>query len=178
MANAKNNYIVSLPDITAALKTALEALTIDGSTCFERVEPFRSTDLEDALRKLITNNNRTALIVYTGDDHESTVEARTITTKIKNKFEIVFSDRRIANPNAATEYIEVLKDLLISTLTGTLIPANDDHFDIYSVTTGAERLLITADDAAKFPGRSAMNLSLEIRGSWIQSAIAYSPTNG
>jgi hypothetical protein len=167
-------------DILAALVDRLRNVTLsadEDAVAFERVEIFDLADWEDALRRLASNQQRTAIVIWAGEDWEHNRETVTLSSRRSQSFELMLSERRLDAPVAAltgddrSPGVVGLKDRVVAAFTGVLLPGDDEVETIYTTVQNVQRGVLSADDKKKDPGRQVLILSLQAEGEWIQTLV-------
>lgn len=185
--SVETNKLRSTREILDAIVAALTALNLEqGQPAFDRVEHFDLTDYEDAMRRLAMNQERTALVIWTGDEFENVRQTVMLTTRRITSIDVFVSERNLVKPVAALtgdpeNYLPGvlgLRDLVIPALTGAILESNADNGNelIYLLPTGVERGIISADDKKKFPARQILILSFQAVGEWLQVGVESNPT--
>lgn len=180
--SAETNKLRSTKEILDAIVTALRALNLEqGQPAFDRVEIFDLPDYLNAMQRLALNQERTALVIWTGDEFETNRETIVLTTRRISNFDIFVSERNLANPVAATtgdpeKYLPGvmgLRDLVIPALTGQILASDAEAGKelIYLAPAGVERAILSSEDKQKFPARQILILNFTAAGEWLQVGV-------
>lgn len=180
--SVETNKLRSTREIVEAVKTALEALeTAAGQRAFDRVEIFDLSDYEDALRRLALNQERAALVVWTGDEFDNDRQSIVLTTRRTALLDVFIADRRLDAPVKALvgdaennlPGVLGLRDLVIPALTGQVLASDAETGAelIYLVPQSTERVIVNADDKRKFPGRQVLIINFQAVGEWLQVGV-------
>jgi len=178
--NDSSNNLRGATEILNAIVEKLEALTLKpgNGAAFARVEIFDLADWKAAVRRLVLNNNRAALVIYAGDDFKHVRENSVLTVDRTTRIDVLLTDRllgdtvRALTGDGSRPGTLGLLDALLPALTGTILDADEDQEDsVYLVPTGVERIFVTDEEKANWPGRSALLLSLEASAPWLQTAV-------
>lgn len=171
--------------IIDALQERLRTITLsDGETApaFEKVEVFDLADWQDALRRLAINQQRSAIVIWSGEDWEHSRETAVLTSKRSQQFEIMISERRLDKPVAAltgddrSPGVVGLKDKVVKALTGVLLEGDGDTTEtIYTTVQNVQRGLLSMEDKNKEPGRQVLILSTQAQGEWLQTVVDSNP---
>jgi phage gp37-like protein len=172
-------------DIIDALVQRLQDLTLsdeETAPAFEKVEVFDLADWEDALRRLALNQQRSAIVIWAGEDWEHNRETVVLTSKRSQSFEIMISERRLDKPVAAltgddrSPGVVGLKDRVVKKLTGVLLAGDGTSSEtIYTTVQNVQRGVLSMEDKKKEPGRQLLILSTQAQGEWLQTAVDANP---
>lgn len=182
--SVETNRLRSTREILEAIKTALATLNLEqGQAAFDRVEIFDLSDYLDAMTRLAMNQERTALVIWTGDEFETNRETVMLTVRRSCAIDIFITERRLdapvkaltGDPETYQPGVLGLRDLVLPALTGQIL-ASDAEADppaelIYLVPQSIERGIINAEDKKKFPGRQVLILNLLAVGEWLQVGV-------
>jgi hypothetical protein len=153
----------------------------EGTPAFEKVEVFDLADWEDALRRLALNQQRSAVVIWAGEDWEHNREITVVTSKRSQQFELMISERRLDAPVAAltgddrSPGVVGLKDLVVKALTGVLLTGDANNETVYLTVTNVQRGVLSVDDKKKEPGRQVLILSCQAEGEWLQTIVNSNP---
>ena len=175
-----------LRDTKAILDAIVERLRAvklsdaEDAVAFERVELFDLADWEDALRRLAANQQRSAIVIWAGEDWEHERELTVLTSRRSQSFEVMISERRLDNPVSAltgddrSPGVVGLKDQVAKALTGILLDdtAKGESDAVYLTVQTIQRGVLSTDDKKKDPGRQVLILSVQSAGEWLQTAVS------
>lgn len=183
--NANTNRLRATKDIIDALQERLRDVTLgapENLPAFEKVELFDLADWEDALRRLALNQQRSAVVIWAGEDWEHQREMVTLTSRRTQSFEVMVSERRLDSHQAAltgddrSPGVVGLKDRVVAALTGVLLAGDDEQETVYLTITSVQRGVLSVEDKKKEPGRQVLVLSVQAEGEWLQTAVGANET--
>jgi len=171
------NALQSTAAILRSLAAKCAAVQWQGQPAFDRVEIFDVVDLRQMIARLALNQPRFCALIYAGDDF--TAERRGLQLQVRSRHEVacLIGDRVIGDPVEAymgsdtTPGAYELARLVAGAVTGEVLPHPDG---CYCVPLRAEALVIEAE-GAKLPGRSVMELDLEITGGELHASVGAGP---
>lgn len=167
-------------DILAALLDRLREITLsefEDAPAFEKVDLFDLADWEDALRRLAMNQQRSAVLIWAGEDWQHNRETTVLSSKRTQDFELLISERRLDAPVAALTGDDLspgvvgLKDLVVAALLGVLLEAEAELEGVYITVQNVQRAVLSVDDKKKDAGRQVLILSLQAEGDWFTTAV-------
>ena len=93
--DSSSNNLRGAREILEAIVAKLKALELDGGPAgekaFARVEIFDLVDWKAAVRRLVFNDNRAALVVYDGDSFEQQREMTVLTIDRKTRVDVMIT---------------------------------------------------------------------------------------
>lgn len=171
------NALPSTAAILRSLAGKCAAVQWNGMFAFERVEVFDVVDLKQLIGRLVLNQARFCVLVYAGQDF--TTERRGLQLHLRGKHEVacLIGDRVIGDPvaaylgNESTPGAYELARLVAGAVTGETLPHPGG---CYCTPLRCEALAIETEGARQ-PGRSVVELDLEITGGEIQAPVGGGP---
>lgn len=177
-----SNGLPSLPAILKSLVDRIRAIqwtNPSGTTepAFERVEVGDVTDLKEVMGRLIINQSRICVLIYSGDDFSADRRGTDLHVTARHTVVCLIADRVLGDRveaymgNGSTPGAFELQRLVVGAVTGNLlenpkgaycVPLQGNPIGIQSATEG-------------LPGRAAIELDLEITGGEIRSSIGRTP---
>jgi hypothetical protein len=172
-------------DVIDALKTKLEALTwtpvtppaAPAQALFSRVEFFDAEDLLEALRTLVANADRVALVIFAGERWEEPSEGAMVVDRRTQQFVILLSDRVLGNRQnamlgtATHPGTLAIKDLVYGAVCGVLL-ANPNGVLVRPVAGDST---LVKDVKTQLPGRSAYSVTIDCVGGYIATDVSPGP---
>lgn len=185
--DAATNHLRDTKTILDAILERLREVTLsdeEDALAFERVELFDLADWEDALRRLAANQQRSAIVIWAGEDWEHQRETTALTSNRTQSFELMISERRLDAPVAAltgddrSPGVVGLKDRVTAAITGILLEESEEGAQdaVYLTVQTIQRGVLSTDDKKKDPGRQVLILSVQSAGEWLQTAVGDNPT--
>lgn len=178
--SVETNNLRSTKAILDAVVAALQGLklAVNGQNAFARVDIFDLTDWAAAVRRLVFNDNRAALVIYGGDNFERTMGTSILTVDRTTRLDVLLTDRVLGDDVKAMTGDGVrpgtfgLLDQVLPALTGQILEAEEGmENSVYLVPTGVERVFVTDDDKKDWPGRSVLLVSFEASAPWLQVGV-------
>lgn len=177
-----DNALPHLSELLRALEARCQGvLWKNGSgqlePAFERVEIGDVVDLKDIMGRLVINQSRFCVLVYSGA--EFTTERRGTDLHVTQRHSVVclLGDRVLGNRveaylgTSSTPGAYELQRLVAAAVTGNLI---ENPKGAYCMPTQSFPIVIQ-NGADSMPGRAAIELDLEIAGGEIRSSIGRTP---
>lgn len=180
--SVETNKLRSTREILDAVIVKLDGLKLQqGQPAFDRVEMFDLSDYLDAMQRLAMNQERTALVLWTGDDFESNRGTIILKVRRTSNIEVFITERNLAAPVKALtgdpeNYLPGvlgLRDLVLPALTGELLPSKAETGAelIYLVPESVARGIISAEDKAKFPARQIIIINWQALGEFMMVGV-------
>lgn len=172
-----DNHLLPMPAFLRELQTRIAELKWQTQQAFERVEIFGLVDLEAATKKLVLNQSRFCVLVYAGDEFSTEQRGQDLHVRSTHSVVCLITDQFIPDAteaqmgNATTPGVHELQRLVLGAVTGNLLPNPRGAFCRPIRSTP----LVLALDGSSMPGRSALELDLEIVGGEIKSRTGIGP---
>lgn len=164
--------------LLAAIKSALEALTLEGSTTrlFELVEYYDSQRLGEALEKLIIVKQRVCFVVPSSDAYENVISGRIAVSTRTTEIDLLIADRDWLSGQEAVfggtstdkPGILAMKDIVVSALAGQPLALEG----VSMLPIGGSPITLREQEAKDTPGRECWVQTFETRAGSTRVAIA------
>jgi hypothetical protein len=177
--SVETSKLRSTKAILDAVIAVLSAVQLaDATPAFERVESFDLTDWQHALGKLALNQQRAAVVIWSGEDYEVNREVSVLTVRRTQTIDVILTDRRLDKPVSALTGDEAspgvvgLKDLVLPNLIGVLLDSDEDGNEaVYLTPASIERGMLSVEDKEASPGRQVLIINLQAVGEWLQVGV-------
>lgn len=163
-------------DRVVTLLSALKYTPLGGSeeNLFEAVEKFDITTADKAFGRVLSNQNRVALVVWFGEEFTNIMQGRDQLTRRKTKLRVIVSEKSLGDRQIAlfgtttTPGVLKMKDLVIETVTGPLFAETTNDVAMTPVTAFTALIEETGN---QFPGRVIASIDFEGRGGTYTSQL-------
>jgi len=175
--SATNNR-KTIPDILAALKTAIEGVQYQDAPAFERVELFDNNSITDAISRLLGYDKTLCFIIPLDEQFTKITSGRKLLFGRSLPIALLISDRAIDSRQKAlfgsedTPGAHRLMEAVLPAIIGQLIE-NPNGVVCKPTNCGVVDVINTDKN---LPGRAVIELDVECTGGTIETTLSLSPT--